>query len=355
MSQKGRTSALFDEALRTAWVKNWSGTWSILECCSYGREYSSVLFETWGKGLGATMFRFANGKSEHYIAADAIDSFSRHLVEQLSSEEALDQYVRELSVRIDTCLAFLKRETLDDAAYDQLWKILDAFLAYNFPTKRLPEYLPASLAERVLPSMQELRLRGEPIYERSQQLMDAYFAGLGERFALPGHFVTMLTKGELRDMIERGVHPPTGVLNVRYELSVLIVCDDTCEIYTGDNVGKLFPEAKVMRELRGKTAYPGKASGKACVVRDPHAVPSLPEGSVLVTGMTRPDYMHLFRQAVAVITDAGGILSHAAITARELKKPCIIGVEIATQVLKDGDMVEVDANEGVVHVIAKHS
>jgi pyruvate,water dikinase len=67
------------------------------------------------------------------------------------------------------------------------------------------------------------------------------------------------------------------------------------------------------------------------------------EGDILVTGMTRPEYLPFVKKCSAFITDAGGMLSHAAITARELHKPCIIGTEIATKILKDGDLIEVDA------------
>ncbi|TSC78406.1 MAG: pyruvate, water dikinase [Parcubacteria group bacterium Gr01-1014_29] len=56
-------------------------------------------------------------------------------------------------------------------------------------------------------------------------------------------------------------------------------------------------------------------------------------------------------KAGAFIIDAGGILSHAAIVARELKKPCVIGTKIATKVLKNGDLVEVDADNGIVKII----
>jgi pyruvate,water dikinase len=57
------------------------------------------------------------------------------------------------------------------------------------------------------------------------------------------------------------------------------------------------------------------------------------------------------KKAGAIITDEGGITCHAAIVSRELKKPCIIGTKIATQVFKDGDMVEVDAENGIVKII----
>jgi hypothetical protein len=67
--------------------------------------------------------------------------------------------------------------------------------------------------------------------------------------------------------------------------------------------------------------------------------------------MTRPEFVPLMKKAGAIITNEGGITCHAAIIARELKKPCIIGTKIATQVLKDGDFVEVDADAGVVRIL----
>ena len=67
--------------------------------------------------------------------------------------------------------------------------------------------------------------------------------------------------------------------------------------------------------------------------------------------MTMPRYLPAMVRAAAFVTDEGGITCHAAIIAREMRKPCIIGTKIATQVLKDGDMVEVDADNGVVRKI----
>ncbi len=78
-----------------------------------------------------------------------------------------------------------------------------------------------------------------------------------------------------------------------------------------------------------------------------------PEGRILVAGQTRPLLMPAIRKAEAIITDEGGLLCHAAIVSRELGIPCIIGTKIATRVLKDGDLVEVDAKKGVVKVLKK--
>lgn len=101
-------------------------------------------------------------------------------------------------------------------------------------------------------------------------------------------------------------------------------------------------------EFRGSTAYPGLARGKVSVISSKKDLGKFIPGSVLVTSMTRPEFLPIMKQAVAVVTDEGGITCHAAIASRELKIPCVIGTKVATQVLRDGDLVEVDAERGII-------
>ncbi|MEY2664433.1 MAG: hypothetical protein RIT04_241 [Candidatus Parcubacteria bacterium] len=105
------------------------------------------------------------------------------------------------------------------------------------------------------------------------------------------------------------------------------------------------------QELKGFTASRGNVSGRVKIVESVEEIHKIEEGDILVAVMTRPDYIQAMQKAAAFVTDEGGITCHAAIVARELKKPCIIGTKIATKVLKDGDMVEVDADKGVVRII----
>jgi len=101
-----------------------------------------------------------------------------------------------------------------------------------------------------------------------------------------------------------------------------------------------------IKELKGQSAFYGHATGRVKIIMNPKAEkPKKP--FILVTSMTSPDFIHFLHKCVAIITDEGGITCHAAILSRELKKPCIIGTKIATKVLKDGDLVEVDANQGI--------
>lgn len=111
---------------------------------------------------------------------------------------------------------------------------------------------------------------------------------------------------------------------------------------------------KENKEIIGIRGNQGKAIGIVKIILNPKKERSkFNEGDILVTSMTRPEFVNLMNLASAFVTDEGGITSHAAIIARELKKPCIIGTKIATKVLKDGDIVEVNANNGVVTVIKR--
>ncbi len=91
--------------------------------------------------------------------------------------------------------------------------------------------------------------------------------------------------------------------------------------------------------------------GRVSVVLDPKNSDAFVSGDILVAPMTTPEYIFAMKKASAVITDTGGLMSHAAVTSRELKIPCIVGTKIATKVLKDGDLVEVDAEKGIVRII----
>lgn len=106
--------------------------------------------------------------------------------------------------------------------------------------------------------------------------------------------------------------------------------------------------------ISGQVGYPGRVVAKVRVIKNIYTDnDSFVDGDILVTGMTRPEFVPLMKKASAIITDEGGITCHAAIVSREFKKPCIVGTKIATQVLKDGDMVEVDADKGVVKIMKK--
>ncbi|MDO8566196.1 MAG: PEP-utilizing enzyme [Candidatus Moranbacteria bacterium] len=115
----------------------------------------------------------------------------------------------------------------------------------------------------------------------------------------------------------------------------------------------VFGSTKDVKKVKGICASPGKVTGRAVVVMHPDEFHKVKKGDVLFTMMTRPEYLPVMQLAAAFVTDEGGITSHAAIVAREMKKPCIIATKIGTKVVKDGDLVEVDADKGIVRILEK--
>jgi phosphohistidine swiveling domain-containing protein len=109
-----------------------------------------------------------------------------------------------------------------------------------------------------------------------------------------------------------------------------------------------------IQEIKGNVAFPGKITGKARLIRSKTDMKDFVDGEIIVSPMTMPDYLPIMKRAAAFITNEGGTLCHAAIVARELQKPCVIGTKIATHVFKDGDMIAVDADNGIIKKINKN-
>ena len=104
-------------------------------------------------------------------------------------------------------------------------------------------------------------------------------------------------------------------------------------------------------KLRGVGASGGVAEGSVFIVGSDADLSSFKNGSVLVTRMTNPSLVPIMLKAVAIVTDRGGLLCHAATVSRELGIPCVVGTGNATSLLKNGVRVVVDGNEGLVNEV----
>ncbi|MBU0472000.1 MAG: hypothetical protein KKF89_00335 [Nanoarchaeota archaeon] len=112
-----------------------------------------------------------------------------------------------------------------------------------------------------------------------------------------------------------------------------------------------FNKEDIFGDLRGNIANLGKATGKVKIIKSHEDFHKMNKGDILVTSMTRPEFVPVMKKAAAIVTDEGGITCHAAIISRELGIPCIIGTKAATRILKDNDIIEVNANHGTVKKI----
>lgn len=127
--------------------------------------------------------------------------------------------------------------------------------------------------------------------------------------------------------------------------------DELSILYSAED--KLQKIDKNLQECSGVPAFKGNAKGTVKIVNTIKQMEKFENGDILVSINTSPSLMPAIQRASAIVSDEGGITSHAAIVSRELKIPCIVGTQVATKVFKDGDIVEVDADKGIVKIIKR--
>lgn len=160
-----------------------------------------------------------------------------------------------------------------------------------------------------------------------------------------------LTEMEVDDFLTRQRLPPKREIDGRIQAYAYLGVEGEYKLFSGPKevnevIAQEFGDFDVsgVREFKGTVANRGYGKGKARVILDVNKVGTLKKGEILVAIMTRPEYVVAMEKCAAIVTDEGGVLCHAAIVSREMDIPCVIGTKIATKVLKDGDLVEVDAD-----------
>ncbi|MBU1036811.1 hypothetical protein KKF32_02095 [Patescibacteria group bacterium] len=180
---------------------------------------------------------------------------------------------------------------------------------------------------------------------------------MAKRFDISLKQLQFMTLEEILDGLRNNNYPNPDLLNERFKYCVIYYPQGKAKVYVGKKARKMaekIKEEKIsekLREFKGTPAFPGKATGKVIKVFNSKDMSKMKEKRILVSPATNPNIMPAITKAAAIITDEGGITCHAAIVSRELKIPCVIGTKIATQVLKDGDKVEVDAEQGIVKIL----
>lgn len=150
----------------------------------------------------------------------------------------------------------------------------------------------------------------------------------------------------------------------RKDAYVFLILNGELITYEGEKA-KEFISSFIVEEskdlIRGVIANPGKIRAKAKLMKYgadtfdkvSQLVKEMKTGDILVAETTSPEIMSACKKASAILTNQGGLLSHAAIVSRELNIPCIVGLGNITHLVKDGDLLEVDANNGTVKILKK--
>lgn len=193
---------------------------------------------------------------------------------------------------------------------------------------------------------------------KADYFLEIFVREFAKRTGVSPEDLKLLTTNEFEESLN---FIEEGIIKKRKESFVIIADDETIEEVfekKAVTIAQMYSEIPRINEsiVHGVLASTGDTyyfRGTAKVVLTIDQIDKLEEGDILITTMTSPDFVIGMKKAGAIITDTGGILCHAAIVSRELKKPCIVGTGIATKVIRDGDVVELHCGRGTVRII-KH-
>ncbi len=180
---------------------------------------------------------------------------------------------------------------------------------------------------------------------------------VGKRLNIPLDLVKSASIDIIRDMLLKKQPVDIEFLRSLLQLhvvypskgKVVLLYGKEAEKFIKDQV-KSSGDAKNLKknELTGSCACAGKVKGIVRIINSIEDMSKMEYGDILVAWATNPAIVPAMKKAAAIVTNEGGLTCHAAIVSRELNIPCIVGTKIATEVLKDGDIVEVDADNGIV-------
>lgn len=184
-------------------------------------------------------------------------------------------------------------------------------------------------------------------------VLDLLLAEIGRRGRLSLTQTKYLLPEELPLVL--GGRDLSEVANDRMKFMVIFVNKTKFRIRTGKEAERFLKKQKIEKakivktnELQGTCACPGKVAGRVKVINLPEDMSKMKKGDILLAYETYPALLPAMKKAAAIVTEKGGITCHAAIVAREMQIPCVVGCQNALANLKDGDRVSVDATEGII-------
>lgn len=265
-----------------------------------------------------------------------------------------------------TTLAELWREVTSLARQDADFKVESRRLGDYFDKKILAQkrkiisqLKPDRKTKLLIRTMEEtayIRTEDNAVMSRSSYLVIPLYREIAKRLGLTYSELKELAPDDIVVFLRRGERVPPATIRARRRLTCFVVYRGMRRLFTGETAKRI--KHMVDRQvsghisglsiINGTPASLGRATGTVLVARSSKEAGKLKRGDILVAPATSADFVPAMRKAGAIITELGGLTSHAAVVAREFKIPCLVGVALATRHLKTGDRVAVDAEKGIV-------
>lgn len=191
---------------------------------------------------------------------------------------------------------------------------------------------------------------------KSYFLLKPFLMEVSRRWDTDLNSICAMTAGEIVTALDKNAKPDFFKIEKRKKSYLHLMKRGKIKIYSGVAAKEAFGKEIKKEEhlnaggkiIKGLVVSQGMAQGRVRIIRKKEELSQIKKGEILVTPMTSPDYVLAMQKSAAIVTDEGGLLCHAAIISREMAKPCIVGTKNATAVLKNGDLIKVDAYKGII-------
>ncbi len=186
-------------------------------------------------------------------------------------------------------------------------------------------------------------------------IFDKFFEEISRRTSYTKEELTFVVFSEIEGILLKSVDLHTEIKARKGQIFFAVKPNGEYVLIGGTDAKKYF--SLILRKnnnnivFRGVPACRGEAEGRVHIILKTNEMSKFEDGEILIMNNTTPEFVSIMKKAAAIITEQGGITSHAAVVSRELGKPCIIGVKGIASVLKNGQMLRVDANHGLISLI----
>ena len=348
---------IFERIKRTEWQQDWEALYTPLEASLDNQPQNETYFSSFTKTFGRCFTRmliiFKNEVAAGWLSVTEYEELGTYLAQKASDPAYLQSWIATFRERADEIMPLVQLSPEEFLNIFPEFRVkYPAFGPYVVATKMAFDFLPPN-KQTVASKLEDARKYSEKFYFYSGTLLNQVVRLVASRTNYPEDLIRQLTTEELQIYIDSNKLPSKSELESRATIVAIYLQNGKRYLLSESQISsvqKYWRKDVRKDELHGITAYPGKVIGRVRIIHD-YRNSFLRKGEILVTGMTDPNFLPIIQKASAVVADNGGMLSHAAIAAREMKKPCVVGTKFATQIFKDGDMVEVDAGKGVVRKI----
>lgn len=321
------------------------------------------------------LFIIDNGMFKQYFTKKAFAGALERGLLFYSSEYAFDQYRANLLAHCAYSKDFYERKIKNHKLLDR--EVVKKFcestvklckdytkMNFEFTDKAFAEQENNKIIKRNLQKVARFKdqirsFMNEVLFEADGQAAQL-FAILGKQFNISPNIIENLTQKELIGLFDSQM-PDLKKVKLRQKAFVESYnIDEPFEAGAAKEVIEEFKEdSKPKKVITGQTASSGMAKGKAKIIpvdysnpkRLKLAIETMEIGDILIAETTAPELMAACEKAAAIVTDMGGMLSHAAIVSRELGIPCVVGTVNASKIIKDDDKLIVDASKGEISII----